>query len=72
MENLKSHNVTFMTFVVNVTGWSDTQMNMMANRSDVKSLSMGDAVQEREALRMQNARLQDEIKRLKWMMTEHD
>lgn len=72
MENSKSPDEMFMTVVFNVTRWSDTHMDQMANRSDVKALSMGDSVQEREALRMQNTRLQEEVKRLKWMMTEHD
>jgi hypothetical protein len=72
MEKQKSPDEMFMTVVFNITRWSDTQMDQMTNRSDVKSLSMSNAIQEKESLQIEKTLLKEEIKRLKWMMTEHD
>lgn len=72
MENSKSPEPMLMTLVYDVTGWSDVRLEKLVYNADVKMVSCTNAILEVDELRAKLKEHEDLIKRLQWMMTEHD
>lgn len=72
MENSKSPDGMVMTIVYDVTDWSDVRLEKLVYNADAKMVSCTNSILEVDELRAKLKERDDEIKRLKWMMTEHD
>lgn len=71
MENLKSHR-QYLTIVFDITKWSDTQTQQMLYREDARILSWDNVIEQRDAYITKNKQLEEEIKRLQWILKEQD
>lgn len=72
MEKQKLPELMFMTIVYDVTDWSDVRLEKLVYNEDAKMVSCTNSILEVDELRAQLKQRDEEIKQLKWMMTEHD
>lgn len=70
--SVQESDLRLMTVVYDVTNWSDTRTEQLVYNKDALMVSCSNAIRDCNDLRTKVKSLEDEVKRLKWMMTEHD
>lgn len=60
------------TIVYDVTNWSDTRVEQIVYSQDAIRVSCSNEIDNNDKLNKRIQELEAEVKRLKWMMTEHD